>query len=526
MRAALLVVLLLAVTAGVVFAVGHDGAGAGAGEAPRTAALPADPRPPVVVVVLDEFASDTLIGPDDEIDAARFPNFAALARTSTWFRNGHTVYDSTFKAVPAILDARMPESGTAPDVRSHQPSIYHLMDRLGYDVVKVESGSAVCPPRICPGTRTRRPGVLKRLAGGGRPARLHRWIGALRDRPRPTFYFHHALLPHEPWIYLPSGHQSRPSGEDPIGGINRPIGFDDPLLTDHNHLRHLLQVGYVDRQLGLIMRRMRRTGLFDRSLFIVVADHGYSFEVGADERRQVTESNFEQLAAVPFFVKTPGQIEGRIDDSVVRNIDVVPTVADVLDTPVWWRHDGFSVFSPVSAARSTVSMPRRDFSRIISFTREEFERRRHELRIWRAHKFGTGAQSNLTFGDPWASAYRIGPNPELLGRRVPAGAYAASGEVYGEIANGGLLDHVAPSEQIQPTRVTGRLEGSPPGAQRDLAVAVNGRIRAVGRSFHLDGRRAEFFSLLVPESALRPGHNAVEVLEVTPGGTLVALAHA
>ena len=47
-----------------------DDAGAGAG---------ASARPPVVVVVFDEFPADTLIGPDGEIDAERYPNFAALA---------------------------------------------------------------------------------------------------------------------------------------------------------------------------------------------------------------------------------------------------------------------------------------------------------------------------------------------------------------------------------------------------------------------------------------------------------------
>jgi hypothetical protein len=58
---------------------------------------------------------------------------------------------------------------------------------------------------------------------------------------------------------------------------------------------------------------------------------------------------------------------------------------------------------------------------------------------------------------------------------------------------------------------------------RDLAVAVNGRIRAVGRSFHLGGRRMEFFSLLVPESALQRGRNSLEVLEVQPNGRLARL---
>jgi hypothetical protein len=480
----------------------------------------------VVVVVFDEFPSDTLIDPGGHIDSARYPSFAALARTSTWFRNGHTVYDSTFKAVPAILDARLPRKGTAADVRSHQPSIFHLMHRLGYGVIKVESGTALCPPRICPGARTRRPGVLKRLAGGGRPARLHRWIGAIRDRPRPTFYFQHTLLPHEPWIYLPSGHQSRPSGNDPIEGINRPEGFHDPLLTDHNHLRHLLQVGYVDRQLGLIMRRMRRTGIFDRSLLIVVADHGIAFEVGVKERRQVSESNFEQVAAVPFFVKRPHQTVGRIDDGLVRNLDVVPTVADVLGTEVWWRHDGRSVFSAAERSERELVFPKRDFSRTLSMSRSEFERRRAGLRLWRARKYGTGLQSELLFGDPWASAYRVGPHPELIGSRVRPAGVAASPAVHGTIANARLLEDVEPSKPILPTRVTGRLRGSRPGALCDLAVAVNGRIEAVGRSFHLDGQATEFFSLIVPESALRRGRNEVELLEVRPAGRFVRLAAA
>jgi Sulfatase len=405
-------------------------------------------------------------------------------------------------------------------VRSHQPSVFHMMDRLGYDVIKVESGTALCPPRICPGARTRRPGVLKRLAGGGRPARLHAWIGAIRDRPRPTFYFQHALLPHEPWIYLPSGHQSRPSGNDPIEGINRVEGFHDPLLTDHNHLRHLLQVGYTDRQLGLIMRRMRRTGLFDRSVLIVVADHGISFEVGVKERRQVSETNFEQVAAVPFFVKAPGQTKGRVNDSVVRNLDVVPTLAELLHTKVWWRHDGRSVFSASARARDRVAMPRRDFSRVVSYSRAEFERRRERLRLWRASKYGTGAESELMFGDPWASAYRIGPHPELIGRRP---SQVVAGAAHAQIANLALTAHVDRSATILPTRVTGRIPGTAPGAMRDLAVAVNGRIEAVGRSFHLRGRRTEFFSLLVPESALRAGANDIAVLEVRPDGRLARL---
>jgi sulfatase-like protein len=397
-----------------------------------------------------------------------------------------------------------------------------MLHWLGYDVLKVESASALCPPWICEGARTRRPGILRRLAGGGRPARFHKWIGAIRDRPRPTFYFHHALIPHEPWVYLPSGHQNRPSGDDPVPGINKPGGWHDPGLTDHNHLRHLLQVGYTDRELGRLMRRLRRTGLFDRALLVVLADHGYSFEVNVKSRRQVTERNIDEIAPVPYFVKLPGQTEGGVDDSLVRTVDLVPTIADVLNVTVPWRADGHSAFSDMTRARDHVSMVRRNFARLVSVDREEWERRREGLRRWRARKFGTGAQSELVFGDPWASAYRIGPHPELLGDEVQATLPRSPG-VRGELANAGLLSRVDPGRRLLPTRVVGRLEGSPPGAVRDLAVALNGRIRAVGRSFHLRGRRPEFFSLVVPERALRRGANRLELLEVRPGGRLLSL---
>jgi hypothetical protein len=71
--------------------------------------------------------------------------------------------------------------------------------------------------------------------------------------------------------------------------------------------------------------------------------------------------------------------------------------------------------------------------------------------------------------------------------------------------------------------VTGPLHGIPADEHRDLALAVNGRIRAVGRSFDLWWKGREYFSFMVPETALRPGRNLVELFEVRPGGALVRL---
>ena len=77
---------------------------------------------------------------------------------------------------------------------------------------------------------------------------------------------------------------------------------------------------------------------------------------------------------------------------------------------------------------------------------------------------------------------------------------------------------------IVPCQVAGRIRGSDPSRERDIAVAVNGRIEAVGRSFHLVGEPVESYSVMVPEDSLRDGRNEIEVLEVTDDGEMVLLA--
>ena len=123
-------------------------------------------RPYAVLLVLDEFPGDTLLGADGRIDAGRFPHFAALAGDSTWFQNAHTSYDSTTKAVPLVLDGIRPQRGTAPIVRDHPHSIFTALGRRGYRIVTSEEATAMCPARYCPSERRRRPAIIPNLKGG------------------------------------------------------------------------------------------------------------------------------------------------------------------------------------------------------------------------------------------------------------------------------------------------------------------------------------------------------------------------
>jgi hypothetical protein len=82
---------------------------------------------------------------------------------------------------------------------------------------------------------------------------------------------------------------------------------------------------------------------------------------------------------------------------------------------------------------------------------------------------------------------------------------------------------VDPRSDYVPTHPIGRIAGGGSGG-RDIAVAVNGRIAAVGNTFKLvEGEDGELFSVMVPESSLRRGRNRIDVFEVGPGDSLQRL---
>ena len=366
-------------------------------------------RPHAVLVVFDEFPTDTLLGPDGRIDAGRFPHFAALAGDSTWFHNAHTAYDSTTKAVPLVLDGVRPHPGTSPIVRDHPNSIFTALGSRGYRIVTSEEATAMCPARYCPSERGRRPAIIPNLKGG-RAERFGQFIRSIHASRRPTFWMKHALLPHGPWIYLPSGHRSRPDGPELLPGMQTVPGFYDQYVTDHNEQRYLLQLGFVDRLLGRLVARLKSQGMYDNTMIVVTADHGFAWQVGVPTRRSVNQSNVNELGPVPLFVKAPSQTRRRVNHALAQTLDVTPTIADVLNVPLGYHTDGRSAFSPAVRARREVSLTKRDFSATVRMSAERWKAQRRAVVRRRLRHLGSG---------DWASLYTsLGPNRELIGRDV------------------------------------------------------------------------------------------------------------
>ncbi|HEU0025184.1 MAG TPA: sulfatase-like hydrolase/transferase, partial [Thermoleophilaceae bacterium] len=340
----------------------------------------------------------------------------------------------------------------------------------------------------------------------GRRVRFEDWIANIEKGRRPALNFKHTLLPHVPWQFLPSGRRYRLSADDVVSGLSNQ-SYEDQGQLDVLMQRHFLQTGFTDLLLRELWQHLKREGLWDDALIVVAADHGVAFPLGQRERRRLSRSTVGEIAPIPLFMKAPRQTRGRVDDAYVETIDILPTIFDMLDLDPNVRMDGHSAFSPVVQRRRTLRMLERNTFKPITLSAAEFERQKRAVRARNARLFGSGRDGPLRL-------YRIGPHQELLGRTLSAGGGAGSVELFG------ARDYrdVDPRSDYLPTHVVGRIDGDGDTA-RDIAVAVNGRVAAVGNTFRLvSGERGELFSVMVPESAFRSGRNLVDVFEVGPDG--------
>jgi Sulfatase len=509
---------------------------------PRVADVPA--TAPVVMVVLDELPTISLMDSEGEIDAVRYPNFARLADDATWYRSATTVHEWTTGAVPAMLTGLWPEEDDLPLYLDHPDNLFTLLGG-GYDLHAMESQAHLCPQELCdedreplvqrvssllsdlsivyghlvlPEETSRRlPSISTAWRGfggdgpvvrlqegpsqpGGRPAayterdaEVQEFIDRLGPEERPTLSFLHVLLPHHPWEYLPNGKvYAADLGFQP--GMVGERWTGDPELATQAWQRHLLQVGYTDLALGRILDRLEETGIYDDALVVVVADHGVSFRPHG-ERRRVHTGNLEELAFVPLFVKAPGQAHGDIMDDHVRTIDLLPTMADILGVEVPWESDGRSALGPARGEETDVVV-HTSSGEVVVGDADELVEKRDRLLARQIALFGEGNEP--------PGLYAVGPRPELLGRPVDALTVASGAGPTFESYGSSTYD---PDSPLAPVRVYGRIHGAP--GSHDVAIAVNGTIVAVTRSFEYSGET--LVSAVTPESAYRRGENSVRV---------------
>jgi sulfatase-like protein len=521
---------------------------------------------PVVMVVFDEVSTIAFEDSHERIDPVLYPNLAALAEDATWFRYATAPTDMTGTATPTILTGSIAERYHPPILSSYPHNLFTLLGRR-YRMKVSQEATDLCPRDLCedasgesaaardralasdlglvylhviapegierdlpsvsdtvgnfgadtgstktegsPG-HTGREEVLHEL-GGGRPARFENFVRSIDRTARPTLYYKHSLLPHVPFQYFPDGHRYRTQPHDVIPGLIDEPSWRNEYLLQEAYQRHLLQAGFADRLLGTLVRRLREKNLYDRALIVVTADNGESFLHRGANRHLATPATVEDIADTPLFIKRPFEHSGRVSNRHVRTEDILPTIADVLGIRMPWRVDGESVFDRSAQIPSDIDVYMRS-GRKLTLSLRAFRRRIRASLDRKISLFGEHGEEPGLFG--------IGPHKDLIGRAVnslPRAPFSA------DIDDAAAYSAVKLRSDFLPAQLTGTIRDPGPSRTRDLAVALNGRIVAVGQSFRLAGSDAENFSIMLPESAFREGPNSVELLSVTAGGDSLRL---
>ena len=325
---------------------------------------------PVVMVVFDELPLQSLLNRRGGIDSRRFPNFFELAKDATWFPNTATVSPSTQYAVAAMLTGNLPEPDrTARPTRADYPDNLFTWLRNSHRPNVLESTTHLCPASqarassnvqslfrllvdvsliflhlVLPEDLTYRlPDIRYGWAWQlGHPVRqFESFLESIPGPEEPGLHFIHVQIPHLPWVYLPSGKRYLSGGDISLFG-KRGLWTRNEALVTLAYQRHLLQVGFADRLLGRLLRKLKAHDLYDRSLIVVASDHGVSFRPGGS-RRAMTDANFKNILNVPLLIKAPHQEQGLVSDRPTQTTDILPTIAGILGVPAPWPTDGIPV---------------------------------------------------------------------------------------------------------------------------------------------------------------------------------------
>jgi hypothetical protein len=348
------------------------------------------------------------------------------------------VSQQTVQAVPAIFTSRVPKKGDLPFLSNHPDNVFTMLES-SYPINGYESVTSLCPRNLCStasaidlerlylprlksflndalvvfghrmlpsNARSSLPSTGQTWGGfaeagddaeaesgetfeaadakfrrnAGSFYQLRMWNDAMNrmmTMPSPSASILHFTVPHRPWSFTPD--LRKYYGPKFLGDLNPATGD----LPKDYYQRYLYQLTAVDRLVDAMITRMQAAGLWDKSLVMITADHGISFEPGLVQRAtdfsnpgQVTD-----LYTIPMFIKMPFQKTGTVDDCAVTNLDLLPTLLAVTGVKTSLQMEGESLVG-TCPQRETRAMTTLKESRMLASSFELVRARSDRYAQW------------------------------------------------------------------------------------------------------------------------------------------------
>ncbi|MBK7643866.1 MAG: sulfatase [Planctomycetes bacterium] len=292
------------------------------------------PRWNVVLITLDTTRADALScygGP-----SAATPALDALAAAGTRFDLALSSAALTPVAHASILTGlenrehglRVMSAGSGFRLPPDVPTLASVLREQGYATLAVQGAFPVSSwfgfdrgferfesfdTRIDPGSERKNWNVLEFQRRSDAVTDLA--LECVRGARRPFFLWTHYWDPHDPLLIPPEEFLPADLPRDAQGHPSESRALYDA------------EIRYMDREIGRLVEGLKRSGEYERTLFVVVADHGEGLgEHGWWHHRIL----YQEELRVPLLLVVPGRASTPPVEALVRTIDIYPTLLEAL----------------------------------------------------------------------------------------------------------------------------------------------------------------------------------------------------
>lgn len=280
-------------------------------------------RPNIVVLIADDISRDDFGCYGHPV--INTPNIDALSEGGIRFENAILTTSSSGPSRTSIITGRYPHNTGSAELHTpvgdEQPSIAKFLHDGGYYTAqagKWHFGQSSKIPEGAMLAHFDRTGGAK--GDGGGESGAGRWITYLRERPKdkPFFIWFASHDAHRKW-----------DDDDSMKRYTKEEVVVPPYLVDDEATREDLasyyyEVSRFDNSVGKVVAELKRQGVFENTLIIVMADNGRAF-VRA-KTRMIADG-----IRPPFIVSYPQLIKegGVVSEALISAIDIAPTFSEI-----------------------------------------------------------------------------------------------------------------------------------------------------------------------------------------------------
>ncbi|MBU1855027.1 MAG: sulfatase-like hydrolase/transferase [Nanoarchaeota archaeon] len=320
----------------------------------------------IVFIVLDTVRPDHLSAYGYERETS--PNIDELAKEGTLFTNAFTVIPYTTSShismmtslYPFVYQPRMP--GAQPTgvaiLEDNHLTLAEILRGNGYNTAAFISVSMMSPASgLNDGFEVYNYSQGVRRGNETTKVALE-WLEQNYDEK--FFLWVHLYDPHDPY-----------NPPEPFDELfqDYELRYDNISLSDFTAMKQAIanydeDIRFGDSHVGLLLDKIKELGIDNNTLIVFTSDHGEQFGehlvpiyqgMGPQVVFEHARTLYDQEIKVALIIKSPGIPKNKKVDGLVENIDIMPTILEVLNIPLNKNAQGVSMLPLIKNEEETRS---------------------------------------------------------------------------------------------------------------------------------------------------------------------------